>query len=196
MGIIRRYQSEIYGRYRRAYLRDGLWSALVLSGVVLVCKLIYYPIDTPHSLITDISLLVATLFFAYRYRATLPDRKVTFKELMLYGLGLGIVAAFFYGLFLWLYGGVLDGEFCNRCMERFIENEKNGNGSEELKEQVIAVMRGYRAWTWAAIGAFLTAVMSILTAFIAALVFKTENGKLRARSAARSRTIRKNKTKN
>ncbi len=174
MKFIRRYQSEIYGRYRVAYLRDGFFTGVFLCFVVLFMKLIYYPIEVPHTLYTDLALLGATLFFAYRYRVHLPERKVFFKELMLYGLGLGIVAAIVYGLFLLLYGGVIDTGFPGRCMERFIDGEMHGNGTPEEKEQTIAVMRNYTIVTWAMIGAFLTAVMSIMTAFIAALILRTE----------------------
>ncbi len=174
MKFIRRYQSDIYGRYRVAYLRDGLFTGLFLAFVALFMKLIYYPIDVPHTLYTDLALLAATLFFAYRYRQRLPEGKVFFKELMLYGLGLGVVAAAVYGLFLWLYGGVIDTEFPGRCMKQFVDGELHGNGTPEEKAHTIAVMKTYKTWTWALIGAFLTAVMSIMTAFVAALLFRTE----------------------
>ncbi len=182
MGLLRRYQSDIYGRYRIAYLRDGALTGLFLVAVVLFMKIIYYPLSVPHSLYTDIALLVATLFFAYRYREKLPEKKVFFKELMLYGLGLGVVAAIVYGLFLMLYGGVIDTEFPERCMQQFIENESQGNSTPEEKAQTIAVMRTYKLHTWALIGTFLTAVMSIMTAFIAALLFRTEKNIVRPKT--------------
>lgn len=174
MRFIRQYQSDIYGNYRKASLRDGLFAGLIISGAVLFCKLIYYPVYAPENYVTDIALLVATLVFAYRYRSRLPEKRVFFKELMLYGLLLGIVAAVVYGLFLLLYGGVIDKEFPARCLEHFIAGEQQGSGTEEEKEATIAVMRTYRLHTWAFIGAFRTAVMSIMTAFIAALLFRTE----------------------
>ena len=179
MGLLRRYKSEIYGRYRKAYLRDGVYTGVFLSVVVLFMKLIYYPIAVPHTLYTDLALLVATFFFGYRYRQRLPEAKVFFKELMLYGLGLGIVAAVVYGLFLMLYGSVIDADFPHRCWEQFVNNERNGAGTPEEKEQTIAVMQTYTVVTWALIGAFLTAVMSIMTAFVMALVLRTENNIVR-----------------
>ena len=179
MGVLRRYQSDIYGNYRKAYLRDGALTGLLLGLVVLFCKLIYYPIYAPENYVTDLTLLVATLFFAYRYRARLPERRVFFKELMLYGLGLGIVAAVLYGLFLLFYGGVVDEGFADRCLEHFILGEQQGSASEEQKAETIAVMRTYRLHTWAFIGAFRTAVMSIMTAFVAALLFRTEKNVVR-----------------
>ncbi len=165
-----------------AYLRDGLFTGLVLAGVVLFCKLIYYPIIAPETYITDITLLVSTLFFAYRYRASLPDKKVFFKELMLYGLGLGVVAALIYGLFLLFYGGVVDKEFAARCLEHFIRGEENGNATPEEQAATIAVMRTYSLRTWGFIGGFRTAVMAILSAFVAALVFRTEQNVVRPKT--------------
>ncbi len=174
MKFLRRYQSDIYGNYRVAYLRDGLFSGLIISAVVFFCKLIYYPIYAPENYVTDLTLLVATLFFTWRYREQLPEKKVFFKELMLFGLGLGIVAAVVYGLFLLLYGGVIDRDFPSRCLEHFILGEQQGSGTDEEKAATIEVMKSYKLHTWAFIGAFRTAVMSIMTAFIAALVFRTE----------------------
>lgn len=177
MRFIRRYQSEIYGNYRKAYLRDGLLTGALISAVVLFCKVIYYPIHAPENYVTDITLLVATLFFAYRYRKCLTDEKVSFKELMLYGLGLGVIAAILYGLYLLLYGSAIDTAFADRCLAHFTNGEINGAGTEEEKAQTIEVFNTYKLHTWAFIGAFRTAVMSIMTAFIAALLFRTEKFK-------------------
>ena len=174
MRLIRRYQSDIYGDYRKAYLQYGLLTGGAIAAVVLFCKLIYYPIYAPENYITDITLFVATFFFAYRYRSHLPEKRVFFKELMLFGLGLGIVAALVYGLFLLLYGSVIDEGFAARCLRHFINGEQQGSGTEEEKAATIAVMQTYKLHTWAFIGAFRTAVMSILTAFVAALVLRTE----------------------
>ncbi|MCR5192123.1 MAG: DUF4199 domain-containing protein [Bacteroidales bacterium] len=174
MRFFRTYQSEIYGPYRTALLRDGLFTGLIMAGIVLFCKLIYYPINTPENLVTDITLLVATFFFTYRYRSSLPEKKVFFKELMMYGLGLGIVAAIVYGLYLLLYGSVIDSEFPSRCLAHFVDGEMSGNASEEDKINTVAVMKGYKLHTWAFIGAFRTAVMSIMVAFISSLLFRTE----------------------
>jgi len=172
--FIRQYQSDIYGNYRIAYLRDGALTGVVIAVAVLFCKLIYYPIHSPENYVTEAVLLVATLFFAYRYRERLPEKKVFFKELMLYGLGLGVVAAAVYGLFLLFYGGVVDKEFPTRCLQHFINGEMNGSAPEEQKMATIEVMKAYKLRTWAFIGFFRTAVMSIMSAFIAALVFRTE----------------------
>lgn len=179
MGIIRRYQSVIYGNYRKAGLLYGLAAGALISGIVLFCLIIYYPINTPENYITDITLFVATLFFTYRYRNTLPEKKVYFKELMLFGLWVGVVAAIVYGIFLLFYGGVVDTEFANRCLDHFVHGEMNGSASDEEKQATIAVMKTYKLHTWAFIGAFRTAVMSIITAFTSALIFRTEQNKIK-----------------
>lgn len=146
----------------------------------MFCKLIYYPIYAPETYITDLSLLASTLFFVYRYRERLPEKRVFFKELMLYGIVLGVVAAIVYGLFLLFYGGVVDKGFAARCLSHFEYGEMNGTATEEEKNATIAVMRTYKLYTWAFIGAFRTAVMSILTAFVAALLFRTEKNVVKA----------------
>ena len=182
MKFIRQYQSEIYGNYRIVGLRNGAIAGAFISFAVLFCKLIYYPIYAPENYVTDIALLVSTLFFARRYRGSLPDGRVTFKELMLYVLWLGVIAAMIYGLFLLLYGSVIDKEFATRCLEHFIAGEQRGAGTDEEKAATIVVMRTYRLHTWAFIGAFRTAVMSIMTAFVAALVFRTEKNKVKIKN--------------
>ena len=182
MKFLRRYQSEIYGNYRVACLRDGALTGLVIGGVVFFCKIIYYPIYAPENYVTDITLLVCTLFFAYRYRRRPPDGKVFFKELMLYGLGLGVVAAFVYGLFLLLYGSVIDQGFCDRCLAHFINGEMNGAGTDEEKAATVEVMKTYKLRTWAFIGFFRTSVMAIMTAFVAALLFRTEKNIVKNRN--------------
>lgn len=174
MKLIRRYQSDIYGKYRISALRDGALTGLFIGAVVLFSKFIYYPIYAPENYLTDIALLVATLFFAYRYRSRLPEKRIFFKELMLYGLLLGLVAAVVYGLFLIFYGGVVDKDFAGRCLEHFIAGEQRGSATDSEKASTIAVMRTYRLHTWAFIGAFRTAVMAIMTAFVSALIFRTE----------------------
>lgn len=182
MRFFRRYQSEIYGPYRNALLRDGFFTGLIMAGVVLFCKLIYYPINTPENWVTDITLLLSTLFFSYRYRSKLPEGKVFFKELMMYGLGLGIVAAIVYGLFLLFYGSVIDSEFSSRCLSHFVDGEMNGSASDEDKAMTVQVMRSYKLRTWAFIGAFRTAVMSIMVAFVSSLIFRTEKDVVRSKN--------------
>ena len=174
MRLVRRYQSDIYGDYRKFGLRYGLFSGLIMAAIVCILFFLDYPLQAPVNYATDITLFVCALFFAYRYRTTLPDNKVFFKELMLLGLTLGVVAAIVYALFLLLYGKVIDTDFLTRCIDRLVDNEQNGTASQEQIQQTVSVMRGYTLVTLALIAAFRTSVMAIMTAFCGALLFRTE----------------------
>ena len=149
MRLLRRYKSDIYGNYRLAYLRDGALTGLVLSVAVLVCKLLYYPIYAPENYVTDIALLVSTLFFAYRYRSRLPEKKVFFKELMLFGIGTALVACFLYGLYIFVSGYIMPGQ-----IELFVKTAIPSGAYEE-----------YPAYYWSALLGMWTAVkMAVLGA--------------------------------
>ncbi|MCR4827861.1 MAG: DUF4199 domain-containing protein [Bacteroidales bacterium] len=179
MRLLRRYQSDIYGDYRKAGLRYGLLSGLIMAAFVSLLFFLGYPLQAPVNYATDITLFACSLFFAYRYRASLPDARVFFKELMLLGLVIGIVAAIVYGLFLFVYGTVVDSSFLSRCIDRLVANEQNGTASPQQIEQTVAVMRSYTLATLSLIAAFRTSVMAILTAFCAALLFRTEKNIVR-----------------
>lgn len=180
-GVLRQYQSEICGNYRKAYLRYGLFSGLIMSAYVLFMRIIILPVSTPTGYGTDIALLLCMLLFSYLYRRTLPDERVFFKELMLMNLGLGVVAAVVYGLFLLLYGQVFDTDFFTRCMDDFVRNAQNADKPAEDIRRMVEAYQNYRPWHWASIGAFRTAVMAIIEAFVAALVFRTEKNVVKAK---------------
>ena len=101
MGIFHRYKSTIHGNYRRAYLRSGLLTGLLLALYVLIRLLMGDPIESPASLIADIILLVVLFLLSAWYRNSLPNKKITLKEALLFGFGLSFVAAVTYGLLLW-----------------------------------------------------------------------------------------------
>lgn len=104
MSIFHRYSSTIHGNYRRAYLRCGAVTGLLLAAYVLVRLLMNRPLESPASYVSDAILLVAIFLMAAYYRNSLEDKKVTLKELMLFGMGLSAVAAIVYGLLLWGIG--------------------------------------------------------------------------------------------
>lgn len=172
--IIKRYQSTIYGPYRVAYVRCGAITAVVLAGYVAMCRLLGSPIQTPETYGTDAVLLIALILFMLRYRKSLPDEKVTFKELMLFGLGMTLVATFLYGLFMWLYCGVLDkGQTSLFAEARIAMMESPETGGAEAQVAIDHV-RHYSAFDWAFIGFFRSAVMGGLIAFFAAILLRTE----------------------
>lgn len=180
-GIIRRYQSEIYGNYRRAGLLYGLATGLLMSLVVFFMYIITLPIQVPESYPTTIALATGTFLFGYLYRRTLPEGKVFFKELILMGIYLGVVASVVYGLFLVLYASVIDTDFISNCCQLYSNNVMNSEQPQEIIDNSIEAFRSYSAWTWGGVGAFRSGVMTILVAFVMALVFKTEKQQVKVK---------------
>lgn len=156
-----------------------MWTGLLLGLYLLVRWLLNKPASTPQSYGSDIVVLATMLFFSYQYRKTLQEEKVTLKELMQLNVWTGFVAAIVFGFALWLYGTVLDEAFQGRCISQMIESEQQGGNSVEGKADVIAVIRKYKLVTLSWIGAFRTFVMSILWAFVAALLFRTEKASVK-----------------
>jgi len=104
MAFFHRYKSTIHGNYRKAYLRCGLITGVLLVAYVMVRLLMRSPVESPLSYVSDAILLVCIFLFAAYYRKALPDGQVSLKELMLFGIGQAAVAALVYGLMLWGLG--------------------------------------------------------------------------------------------
>ncbi len=172
--IFRRYKSTIYGNYRKAYLIDGALTGVVMSVVMLLRDLLAKsPMSSPENYITELVLAVGIFWSCYQYRRQLPDGKVTLKELMLLGLGIGLVSAVVYGLWTWLRCGVLDTSLVDYYNQQRIAVMEPAESSAEAKMAVEQVRR-YTAGDWAFIAGFRLAVMSIIITFFAALIFRTE----------------------
>ncbi|MBO4752360.1 MAG: DUF4199 domain-containing protein [Bacteroidales bacterium] len=171
--IIRRYKSEIHGNYRLAYLRWGALSGLVLSLYLLVRHWSGAPCATPADLGKDGLLVVGIVVSMYFYRRSLPDGKVTMKELLLMGLGTGLVAAVLYGLFVWLYCGVLYPEMTELYAQRFKTDDSQTEG------YLAALNPGMWALMFGFVNTFLT---SIIVTFFGALFFRTEKADVRVRT--------------
>lgn len=177
--ILRRYHSEIYGNYRKAYLLYGLVAGLIISVYVFFLRIIQHPISSPTTYGTDIALMLCMVASSFLYRRKLPNENVSLKEMMMFNLGLGIVAAFVFGLFLIFYGNVLDSDFTVRCHATYVQNFMDSDPDEETKANVLAAYANYTSKHWASIGAFRTSVMAIIESFITALIFRTEKGQVR-----------------
>ena len=104
MGIFHRYSSTIHGNYRRAYLRCGLLAGALLAAYIIGRLLAGSPAESPISYITDAILLVLVVLFTAYYRNSLPDKKITLKEAMLFGIGTSLIAAVVYALAIWATG--------------------------------------------------------------------------------------------
>ena len=180
--FFRRYKSTIYGNYRKAYVIDGLLTGAAMSVIAAVRDwLAAKPMATPDNYVTELVLLVGILWASYHYRKQLPGEKVTFKELMLLGLGIGVVSAVVYSLWMWLRCGVINTGLVDYYNQSRIDVMDPAETSEAAKVAIESVKR-YTAGDWAFIAGFRSAVMSILISFFAALIFRTEKGEVRTKT--------------
>ena len=118
--IFRRYNSTIYGNYKKYALVYGLAIGCAQFVVVAFWNLLSSTwLPSPENYVTEVVLLAGIFGFSYLYRRNLKARPgqegagVTLKELLLLGLGMGCVGAVVYGLWMWLY--------CGRLMPNMVE---------------------------------------------------------------------------
>ena len=172
--IFRRYKSTIYGNYRKAYLIDGALTGVVMSLLLMLRDVLAkVPMASPENYVTEVVLAVGIFWSSYQYRKQLPEGKVTLKELMLLGIGIGVVSAMVYGLWTWLRCGVLDTTLVEHYNQQRIIMMDTADSSADAKLAIEQVRR-YGAGDWAFISGFRTAVMSVIITFFSALVFRTE----------------------
>ena len=173
--VFRQYKSTIYGNYRKAYLKCGV--VVGVASALLMLFLWIIRVDDsrfePCGWAIELMFAVVIGFGCYRYRKSLPGEKVTLKELMLMGLGSGVVGAVVYGLLLALMCATSLPGLTEAFAEGRIAVMPSGDESFEAK-QAIDTVRGYTAGDWGFIGGFRAAVMSVLIAFLAAIVLRTE----------------------
>ena len=180
--FFRRYKSTIYGNYRKAYVIDGLLVGGAMSLIAAVRDwLAAQPMATPENYITELVLLVGTLWASYHYRKQLPDGRVTLKELMLLGLGIGVVSAVVYGLWTWMHCGIINSGLVDYYNQSRIGVMEPAETSEAAKVAIENVKK-YTAGDWAFIAGFRSAVMSVIITFFTALVLRTEKGEVVTKS--------------
>lgn len=166
--IFHRYSSTIHGNYRQAYLRCGLLTGALLAAYVLVRCLMGSPVGSPLSYVSDAVLLVCIFLFSAYYRNSLPDKLVTLKELMLFGIGLSALAAVLYGIALWVIGLVLP--------EQTVVFTTTMTPNETTLQD--PQLRYWAAW-WAIFAAMETLLLGAFGSFLAAIFFRTEKGKVK-----------------
>ena len=172
--IFRRYKSTIYGNYRKSYLIYGMVTGIAMFVILFVRDWMSdSPMSQPENFITELVMGVGIILFTYRYREQLPDKKVTLKELMLLGLGIGVVGSVVYGLLTWVNCRSINTELVEFYNQERISVMEPAESSAEAKAAVELVKK-YTAGDWAFIGGFRSAVMSIILTFFAALIFRTE----------------------
>ena len=160
-------------------VKSGFCVGVSLALVMLLASWLDVQPATPENYITDLVLLLGMAVTDYRYRRTLPDGRVTLKELMLLGVWTGFVCAVVYGLLLWLYG-VLDGALVARFVEQRLSMMPAADGDTQAALN-IQLVQHYSAGDWGFIGGFRIAVMSILMNLVSALLFRTEKAPVRER---------------
>lgn len=169
MAIFHRYKSEIHGNYRRAYLRSGLATGVLLALYVLVRLLSGSPMESPVSLIVDAILLVVLILLTAWYRNSLPEKKITLKEAMLFGIGTAAVAGVVYGLLLWAIG------LGSQPQTVLFTNTMLGGNSVDLQNPQLHY---WAAW-WAIVAGVETIVLGAFAAFLAAIFFRNEKSEIK-----------------
>lgn len=170
--IFRRYKSTIYGKYRRAYLLYGLATGVAMGLISLIFNVASdVPLNNPDNYVTNIVMAIGIFGFSYYYRKQLPEQKVTLKELMLLGLGMGVVSSIAFGIW-----ELFDLKVLSPDMVTYYNNERIATMPSETPDDLlqIALVKGYSAYDWAIISGFRSMVLSILIMFFAALALRTE----------------------
>lgn len=170
MKFFHRYQSTIHGNYRRAYLRCGFIAGMLLSLYILVRHLIGLPAESPESYISDAILLLSIFLFAIAYRNALPDKSVTLKELMLFGIGTALVASILYALLLWA--------FCIAVPQQTALFVLTMTGDEITVDDP---QINYWAAAWTLVTGIKMAVLGSFGAFLAAVIFKNEKPEIKTK---------------
>ena len=171
MKVFHRYNSTIHGNYRKAYLRCGLITGVLLAAYVLVRLLMGSPLESPTSYVSDAVILVAVVLFMAFYRNSLPEKKITLKEAMLFGIGLSVVASFIYGVALWAIG------FAHPQQAVLFTNTVT---AQEITMQD-PQLHYWAAW-WGIYSFILMALLGSFGAFVAAIFFRNEKSEIKTRN--------------
>ncbi len=171
MRFFHRYNSTIHGNYRKAYLRCGVITGVLLILYILVRYMMGLTAESPVSYFSDGIMLLAVFLFTLLYRNALAEKKATLKELMLFGMGTAMVASILYGIFIWMLGFAIPQQtelFTNTLMKEgaFVEFPAH-----------------YWSALWGMVSTVFMALLGGFGAFIAALLFRNEKSEMRLRKA-------------
>ena len=106
---------------------------------------------------------------------------IFFKEIYILNLGVGVVAAIIYALFVWYYGSCVDTEF----LQRYIDAQEhiylnNWNGTTEDMNMMIENIKTLTTVQYLSIMAgILTVVTTFMVAFIVAILLRTQKNVVR-----------------
>jgi hypothetical protein len=143
---------------------------MMLMLYLLVRWLMKNPAESPVSYLSDGILLVAVFLFMAFYRNSLPDKKITLKEAMLFGIGTAVIAAILYGLMLWAVGVA----FLQQTA--LFSTTMTGNEVTTQDPQ----LHYWAAW-WAIYSAVMMALLGSFGAFVAAIFFRNEKSDIKNR---------------
>lgn len=181
MGLLRRYESEIYGNYKKYWFIYGLYTGLIMCFSILFRYWLTYPMDSPSTWVDNIVLFFCMFIFTYLYRKKLYCGNIFFKEIYILNLGIGVVAAVIYALFVWYYGSCVDVEF----LQRYIDAQEhiylnNWQGTNEDMNMMIENIKTLTTVPYLSImGGILTVVTSLIVAFIVAILLRTQKNVVR-----------------
>lgn len=165
--LLRRYESTIYGPYRAKGLLLGAILGVLMALYIQVRHWMGSPVASPADLGKDAVMLIGIIAGSWYYRHTLESQKVTLKELMLLGLWMGLSSAVVYGLYVWLYCGVIYPEMTDRFASKVLET--GADITAEVHQSL------HNPLNWAIVyGMLQTAVTSIIVAFFSALIWRNE----------------------
>ena len=168
MGFFHRYNSTIHGNYRRAYLRCDLLTGVLLAFYIIARLLAGTPAESPISYISDAILLVLVILLTAYYRNSLPEKKITLKEAMLFGIGTSVLAALVYGLAIVVIG--------------LVAPEQTVLFTASLSGQTITPQDPQLHY-WAAMWGFVTfvdvALLGAFGSFLAAIFLRNEKSEIK-----------------
>lgn len=168
MRFFHRYNSTIHGNYRKAYLRCGLITGVLLMLYILVRYMMGTPAESPEAYLSDGIMLLAVFLFTMLYRNTLPDKQATLKELMLFGIGTVVLASVLYGLFLWGFGCAAPEQTV--LFTFTLSGQEITAGDPQLN---------YWAALWAIVAGVKLAVLGGFGAFISSIILRNEKSEVR-----------------
>ena len=168
MSIFHRYQSTIHGNYRKAYLRSGLLTGALLVLYVLARLLMGSAVQSPVSYISDAVMLILVALFTAFYRNSLPEKKITLKEAMLFGMGTAVVGAVVYGVALWVIGITFPQQAA--IFTTTMTGQETLPGDPQI--------RYWAAW-WGIVGGVSLMVVGAFGSFLASIFFRNEKSEIK-----------------
>lgn len=158
----------MHGNYRRGYLRAGLLTGLLLTLYVMARLLMKSPVQSPVSYVSDAVMLVLVVLCTAYYRNSLPEKKITLKEAMLFGMGTAVVGSVIYGLALWVIGLVFPQQAA--IFTTSMTGQETLAGDPQINY--------WAAW-WGIVGGVSLMVVGAFGAFLASIFFRNEKSEIK-----------------